>query len=251
MQPLAVIENLSIAFHGRTILEPLSGTLPSQGLTAVIGRSGSGKTTFLRAFNRLNEEFPGCTTHGQIWLHLEDAPLPLYPCPGERRTPTVTALRQRVGMVFQNPNVFPCSILENLLLPLRALGACSPQQASIRARQALHDVGLWEEVRDRLDQPAASLSGGQQQRLCFARALVLDPALLLLDEPTASLDPRSAEQLEGLIRSLAASRHLLLVSHNLPQALRLASHLWLFSHGRLAHTFSGKLPAEAELAALI
>lgn len=252
MQYLAVLEHLSVAFNGRTVLDDISGTVPAQGLTAIIGRSGSGKTTLLRAFNRLNEEFPGCETRGQIGLNLgDDAPLPIYPRPGEQGTPGIAALRQRVGMVFQSPNVFPCSVLENLLLPLRALGICPARQAEERARQALRDVGLWDDVAQRLRQPAATLSGGQQQRLCFARALALDPALLLLDEPTASLDLLSAGHIENLIRSLAATRRLLLVSHNLPQALRLASHLWLVAHGKLTHAFSRPFPAEAEIAALL
>ncbi|WP_299395143.1 phosphate ABC transporter ATP-binding protein [uncultured Desulfovibrio sp.] len=251
MPPLADIEGLSVSFGGQTVIHELSAALPAEGLTVVIGRSGSGKTTFLRAFNRLNEEFPGCETRGQIRLHLDDTPLPVYPRPDAPDAPTLAALRRRVGMVFQSPNVFPCSILENLLLPLRALGICPARQAEERARQALRDVGLWEDVHDRLRRPAATLSGGQQQRLCFARALVLDPALLLLDEPTASLDPLSAGHIESLIRSLAATRRLLMVSHNLPQALRLASHLWLFAHGRLSRTLSAPFPPEHELAALL
>ena len=252
MNHLAVIENLSVSFDGRTVLEPLSGALPADGLTAIIGRSGSGKTTLLRAFNRLNEEFPGCETRGQIRLYLDDAaPLPVYPRAEEPAAPPIAALRQRVGMVFQSPNVFPCSILENLLLPLRALGICPAPQAEERARQALRDVGLWEDVCHRLRQPATALSGGQQQRLCLARALVLDPALLLLDEPTASLDLRSAGHIETLIQSLATTRRLLLVSHNLPQALRLASHLWLFAHGKLTRVFSRPFPPEEEIAALL
>lgn len=252
MKHLAVIENLSVSFDGRTVLEPLSGTLPAEGLTAVIGCSGSGKTTLLRAFNRLNEEFPGCETRGQIRLYLDDdAPLPVYPRPGEAAAPAIATLRRRVGMVFQSPNVFPCAILENLLLPLRALGICPARQAEERARQALRAVGLWEDVRNRLSQPATTLSGGQQQRLCFARALTLDPALLLLDEPTASLDLRSAGHIEQLVQTLAATRRLLLVSHNLPQALRLASHLWLFAHGRLTHVFSRPFPPEEDIAALL
>ena len=154
-------------------------------------------------------------------------------------------------MVFQNPAVFPCSIQENVLLPLRALGIRTAREAEERARQALCDVELWEEVRDRLPQPAATLSGGQQQRLCFARALALEPALLLLDEPTASLAPLSAGHIESLIRTLAATRRLLLVSHNLPQALRLASHLWIFAQGKLTHRFSSPFPSEKALAALL
>lgn len=251
MERLASIEDLSVSFGGRVVLEPVRADLPAEGTTVIVGRSGSGKTTFLRAFNRLNEEFPGCATRGQITLTLGGRAVPLYPDGSGRAGLTLSELRRRVGMVFQSPNVFPCSIQENVLLPLRALGLCDGEEAAARARRALEDAGLWEEVADRLRRPAETLSGGQQQRLCLARALALEPEILLLDEPTASLDARASERVERLLSGLAETRRLLLVSHNLAQALRLADRIWVFSGGRLTRAFSRPFPSEAELAALL
>ena len=216
------IDNLSVAFGGRQILDQLSLDIPVGGPTFILGRSGSGKTTLLRAINRLNECLDDCVTTGGVHLHLGGAWVSAY-APG---TPPET-LRRRVGMVFQSPNVLPLSIERNLALPLQTVAALPAAEIAVRVEAALREVHLWEEVRDRLAQPAQSLSGGQQQRLCLARALALGPEILLLDEPTASLDVKAAAQIEALMSELSDRYTLVVVSHSLGQAHRLARQLFV------------------------
>ena len=183
-----VIAGLTVAFNGISACTGVDLEIPAGGICVIVGRSGSGKTTLLRALNRLNECFAGCRTQGRVTLRFAGQdPVEAY----DTRT-DVEWLRRHVGMVFQSPNVLPVSIGRNLLMPLRLVAAISGSEAQDRMRQALQGVGLWNEVSDRLEHPAATLSGGQQQRLCLARTLALEPELLLLDEPTASVDYRSA-----------------------------------------------------------
>ena len=190
-----------------------SGNPGGPGSASSVGRSGSGKTTLLRALNRLNECFPGCRTQGQVLLQFpEGGEVDAY----DART-DVELLRRRVGMVFQSPNVLPVSIGRNLLMPLKLVAGVTGSKAEARMEQALRDVGLWDEVAERLSHAAATLSGGQQQRLCLARALALEPELLLLDEPTASVDYRSAEIIENLLQELAKRLTVVMVSHSLSQ----------------------------------
>ncbi|MBG3877908.1 ATP-binding cassette domain-containing protein, partial [Desulfovibrio oxamicus] len=151
--------------------------------------------------------------------------------------PPLTELRRRVGMVFQTPNVLPMSIRRNLLLPLELVRGQLPD-APARMQAVLTDVGLWDDVRQRLDRPAAQLSGGQQQRLCLARMLILQPDVLLLDEPTASLDAATTRDMEQLVRRLATNRPVLMVSHSLGQALRLADRVVIFADGRPQREFT-------------
>ncbi|MEG6505562.1 phosphate ABC transporter ATP-binding protein [Nitratidesulfovibrio sp. 1201_IL3209] len=239
------VTGLRVSFHGRTAVEDASLDLPRTGVTVLLGRSGSGKTTFLRALNRLNECFPGCETSGSIVLYPCGAPVsPAEPGTGcdvlGPHAPPLTELRRRVGMVFQTPNVLPMSIRRNLLLPLELVrGRLDGAEARMRA--ALADVGLWDDVRQRLDRPAAQLSGGQQQRLCLARMLILEPDVLLLDEPTASLDAATTQDIERLVRRLAAARPVLMVSHSLGQAARMADRVVIFADGRPQREFT---PAE-------
>uniref|UniRef100_B8DMY5 ABC transporter related n=1 Tax=Nitratidesulfovibrio vulgaris (strain DSM 19637 / Miyazaki F) TaxID=883 RepID=B8DMY5_NITV9 len=250
-EPSLRVTGLRVSFHGRPAVKDASLDLPRAGVTVLLGRSGSGKTSFLRALNRLNECFPGCETTGSIVLypgsphggrHADgtpcDVPEPDGPCDilGPDG-PALTELRRRVGMVFQTPNVLPMSIRRNLLLPLELVRGPLPD-APARMQAVLTDVGLWDDVRQRLDRPAAQLSGGQQQRLCLARMLILQPDVLLLDEPTASLDAATTRDVEQLVRRLATDRPVLMVSHSLGQAMRLADRVVIFADGRPQREFT-------------
>lgn len=220
------ITQLSVRFSGKAVIDDISLAIPSGGPTFLLGRSGSGKTTLLRAINRLNECFEGCETRGKIQVKLGGEWIDAY----DRNTPAET-LRRRVGMVFQSPNVLPLSIARNISMPLEATLALSPSESRDRIEEALRDVHLWDEVRDRLSSPAATLSGGQQQRLCLARTLALKPEILLLDEPTSSLDFRAAKQIEALLEELKTRYTLVVVSHSLSQAMRLAEHVFVLYEG--------------------
>jgi phosphate transport system ATP-binding protein len=220
------IEDLSVAFAGRPVIDRLSLDVCRGGPTFLLGRSGSGKTTLLRAINRLNECFPGCETRGRIALHLGGEWVDAY-APGT----SVETLRRRAGMVFQSPNVLPLSIERNMILPLKTTLNLPSAECAARMEQALRDVHLWAEVQDRLGGPATTLSGGQQQRLCLARALALQPAILLLDEPTASLDFKAARQIEDLLVELGSHYTVLVVSHSLSQAHRLAEQVFVLRDG--------------------
>jgi len=219
-------------------------------MTVLVGRSGSGKTTLLRALNRLNETFPRCLTTGQVEIDLGEGLVGVYPSAEGEKIP-VWQLRRRVGMVFQTPNVLPVSVFDNIAVPLEVVGECPRREVAERVRAALVAVHLWEEVEHRLDADAGSLSGGQQQRLCLARALALQPAVLLLDEPTASLDVRSSAYIEVLLLELAVRYPLLVVSHNLKQAMRLADRLIVMEEGRIRQDISREDMQKADIAALL
>lgn len=216
------IERLSVEFHGRAVLRELSIDIPAGGPTFILGRSGVGKTSLLRAINRLNECLAGTTTRGRVEVRLGGERVDVY-----ANHTQVDVLRRRVGMVFQSPNVLPLSIERNIGLPLHAVFSLSAEAVRARLEQALRDVHLWDEVKHRLASPAASLSGGQQQRLCFARALAMRPEILLLDEPTSALDFKAAQQIEALIGELASRHTIVVVSHNLGQTQRLARHVFM------------------------
>ncbi len=222
-------EDVRVAFGSKTLLHHISLTVPDNAITAIIGRSGSGKTTLLRAFNRLNECMPGCRTHGSLHIRLGQDMTDIYG--SAFRAPAL--LRARVGMVFQTPDVLPVSIRHNMELPLRHVLRLPPGERENRLRQALADTGLWDEVSSRLNTSAETLSGGQQQRLCLARVLAMHPSMLLLDEPTASLDSVSSRTIETLLATLRTRFPILMVSHSLRQALRLADRLVLMGDGRI------------------
>ncbi|WP_058913377.1 phosphate ABC transporter ATP-binding protein [Entomohabitans teleogrylli] len=225
----ARVRQLTLAFHQHTIIHDVSLEIPARGISVLVGRSGSGKTTLLRAFNRLNEEFKGYRARGEIYLDGGQGLEKQAAVYGG----SLSALRARVGMVFQTPNVLPVSIWRNIALPLEKLTACPRREIASRVQASLEDVGLWQEVADRLHRPAAQLSGGQQQRLCLARTLAMAPDILLLDEPTASLDPAATQHIEQLLLRLADKHTLIMVSHSPGQALRLADRLFIFEDGRL------------------
>lgn len=249
------LRDVTVSFAGRVVVDSVSLDLPRRGVSVFIGRSGSGKTTLLRVLNRLNEEFPGSMTTGAVELNLGNGLEPVYPEAGPeagRAVRPLPELRRRVGMVFQSPNVFPASVYRNLELPLTLAASCSRRQRRDRVEAALRDAGLWDEVRDRLDMPAERLSGGQQQRLCLARALVLEPDILLVDEPTASLDIHATAAVEKLLTRLAERLPVVMVSHSLAQTMRLGHTVLVMNQGRLTHCLdAAHIGAEADLAELL
>jgi phosphate transport system ATP-binding protein len=209
--PAVAFEGVSIRYGDRPAVVDVTLDVPQGSITALIGPSGSGKSTLLRAVNRMNELLPGVTTSGRVLLRGED----VY---GPGVDPVV--VRQRVGMVFQRPNPFGTSIADNVAFGLRLRGRKRGLDPLIET--ALRRAALFDEVKDRLDAPAHSLSGGQQQRLCIARALAVEPDVLLLDEPCAALDPLATLRIEDLLRELRTEIAVLLVTHNLQQAARVS-----------------------------
>jgi phosphate transport system ATP-binding protein len=188
-------------------------------ITALVGPSGCGKTSFLTCLNRLTDLIAGCRVSGRIRIDTLNV---------LASDTDVIQLRRRIGMIFQKPNPFPLSIRRNLEFPLREHGLRDRALAAHTIETALRDVGLWDEVKERLDEPALALSGGQQQRLCIARALALAPEMLLMDEPCSALDPLSGGVVEDLIISLRGRYTILIVTHNLAQARRIADYAALF-----------------------
>ncbi|MDT0618680.1 phosphate ABC transporter ATP-binding protein [Salinisphaera sp. P385] len=217
----AIIETrqLGVRYGTQTALTGVDMQLRRGRITAVIGPSGCGKSSFLTCLNRLTDLIPGCRVDGEIRLDGESI---------SGDAVDLVALRRQVGMIFQKPNPFPLSIARNLDLPLKELGLRKTADRRDRAVWALEQAGLWSEVADRLDAPALSLSGGQQQRLCIARAIALAPAVLLMDEPCSALDPIASERIEALIQELSGRYTVVVVTHNLAQARRIADDTALF-----------------------
>ncbi|NCD25975.1 MAG: phosphate ABC transporter ATP-binding protein [Deltaproteobacteria bacterium] len=236
LEPLFALRDVGVTLDGREVLSGISLEIAHGSATCIVGRSGAGKTTLLRVFNRLNECFPGCTTTGDIVLRLDGRVV--RPYADEIPLPE---LRRRVGMVFQHPNVLPMSIENNIVMPLVSVHGVPRRDARHAARLALEEVRLWREVSDRLDTDARTLSGGQQQRLCLARALAMQPSVLLLDEPTASLDSKAAQGIEDLLAGLKGRYTLVVVSHGLEFAARLADGMLVLRDGRI----HGRLGPEA------
>ena len=217
--PLIQTTSLSLNYGQTLAFQQISLTIHRGCLTAIVGPSGSGKTSFLMCLNRLVDLIPGCQLSGEARLGDLDLLSP---------TIDVLQLRRRVGMIFQKPNPFPMSIHKNLAFPLKEHGFTKKHVINERIQHSLMDVGLWNEVKDRLDAPALSLSGGQQQRLCIARALVLSPEVLLMDEPCSALDPLSSGVVEDLIFSLRGQYTVIIVTHNLAQARRISDYVGFF-----------------------
>lgn len=217
--PHIQVENLSVAYHGKRVLEGVTLDINKGCITALIGPSGCGKTSFLSSLNRLSELIPGSRVAGSIRIDGVEVTAPDL---------DVLALRRKVGMIFQKPNPFPLSIRRNIEMPLREHGVRQRGDLEERVERALRDVGLWDEVCDRLDSPALALSGGQQQRLCIARALALEPSILLMDEPCSALDPIASAVVEALIQRLRNRYTVVIVTHNLAQARRVANYAAFF-----------------------
>ena len=212
------------AWYGRKqVLFDVSMDIPEGAVTAIIGPSGCGKSTFLRCLNRLHEELPGARVDGEVRLDGEDL-----------RRQLVELVRFRVGMVFQRPTPFPnMSIYENVAAGLRLLGVHRRDELDEGVVDALRLAGLWDEVEENVDAPGTSLSGGQQQRLCIARALAVQPEVLLMDEPCSALDPIATNRIEALVLGLKRRFTVVVVTHNLSQAVRIADSTAFFYLGKL------------------
>jgi phosphate transport system ATP-binding protein len=241
-EPFCRIENLRVMFHGGMILQGIDLTLTDCGIVVVIGPSGAGKTTFLRSLNRLNEYYPGYSSSGRIELKLSGAMRDIHH-PGLQ----VTELRRQVGMVFQTPNVLPTSIAQNIYLPLKLVTGLDKTEREARLVEVLNEVHLWNEVKDRLKENASRLSGGQQQRLCLARVLALKPEILLLDEPTASLDFKTTHKIEDLLTELQEHYRIIAVSHQLGQAIKIADQLLVMKEGRIEQLLNKDQFEDAEM----
>jgi phosphate transport system ATP-binding protein len=215
---------LSLWYGARRALDGIDLDVPARRITALIGPSGCGKSSLLRSLNRLNDELPDCRVDGLVTVGDLDA----Y----AKDTP-VHDLRRRVGMVFQRPNPFPLSIHDNVAYGLRLLGVRRRRELDERIEAALQAASLWDEVASRLDDSAFSLSLGQQQRLVIARALAVEPEVLMLDEPASALDPAATLRFEELLHELAARYTLLLVTHNMQQAARVSDFTAFMHEGRL------------------
>ena len=234
------IRNLEVSFGNQPVIREVNILLQRHKIHVISGPSGSGKTTLLRSINRLNDCFPHCCTRGEIILSLGGKRISV-----QQMTPIqLPLLRQKAAMVFQNPNVLPGSIAANILMPLKVVYHIKGEAAQEKLQISLQRGHLWDEVKDRLNHSADSLSGGQQQRLCLARALALDPEILLLDEPTSSLDPDVGQQIEELIVELASDYTIVMVSHSCRQIAQLADFNIPMDHGRLKKTVG--LIAEAD-----
>ncbi len=216
------IQDVSIGFADKTVLKNVNMQLIKGQLHMLNGPSGCGKTTLLRALNRLNDCFDKHAMSGNICLKLSEGEVDVSQLVHHH----LPLLRRKVGMVFQTPNLLPGSIIDNLLLPLKVIAGLKSTPAIERSEKVLQQVRLWDEIKDRLNVDAASLSGGQQQRLCLARTLVLEPELLLLDEPTASLDPLNTQVIEELLESFKGQYTMVMVSHCPAQTQRLADKVF-------------------------
>jgi phosphate transport system ATP-binding protein len=220
-----VVDKVNIRYGSHVAMKDVSLRIRSNKVTAIVGPSGCGKSSFLYCLNRLNDMVPNCEVSGCInFDFFKESPQ------------QSNALRRQIGMLFQKPNPFPFSIWRNLEFPLMEHGVRDKSELASRIQQALVDVGLWSEVKDKLHSAALSLSGGQQQRLCLARALILNPSVLLMDEPCSALDPLSTRKIEALIRSLSETITIILVTHNMAQARRVADYVAIFwSEGNSGH----------------
>src|SRR5262245_28021586 len=215
---------LTVRYGDAVGLAAVSFDIPERRVTALIGPSGCGKSTFLRCLNRMNDFVPGARVEGQVLID----GAPIY---GGRVDPV--ALRRRVGMVFQKSNPFPKSIFENVAFGPRVHGMRDPVRLREVVERSLGQAALWDEVKDRLDASALGLSGGQQQRLCIARALAVEPEILLMDEPASALDPIATAKIEELIHELRDRYTIVIVTHNMQQAARVSDMTAYFYMGRL------------------
>jgi phosphate transport system ATP-binding protein len=222
--PKLRVKGLDVRYGEKLAVHDVALDIPPNQVMALIGPSGCGKSTFLRALNRMNDTIDGVTTTGSVELDGHD----IY-------APNVdpVLVRRRVGMVFQRSNPFPKSIFENVAYGLRIAGMRDRRTIAERVERALRQAALWEEVKDRLEEIALKLSGGQQQRLCIARALAVEPEVLLMDEPASALDPIATAKVEDLVSDLRKNFTIVIVTHNMQQAARVSQQTGFFYMGRL------------------
>ncbi len=220
-------KNVCVFYGSKKALNDVSMDFPKGAVTALIGPSGCGKSTFLRCLNRMNDLIPVCRVEGEITLEGQDI---------MSRAMDVVELRRKVGMVFQKPNPFPKSIFENVAYGLRVNGVRDEALIAGRVEEALRRAAIFNEVKDRLNDSALGLSGGQQQRLCIARALAVEPEVLLMDEPASALDPIATQKREESIRELAGGLTIIIVTHNMQQAARVSDYTAFFYMGNLIET---------------
>lgn len=223
---MAIIEvrDLNLYYGEHHALKGISMDIEARSITALIGPSGCGKSTFLRTLNRMNDMIKGVRIEGTVRIGGDD----IYADDVD-----VELLRKRVGMVFQQPNPFPKSIYDNVAFGPRIHGVTDKRELDEIVERSLRQAALWDEVKDVLKKPALSLSGGQQQRLCIARALAVEPDILLMDEPTSALDPISTAKIEELIQELKKDYTIVIVTHNMQQAARVSDRTAFFLQGEL------------------
>ena len=221
---LITVKDLDLRYGDHQALYGITADIPEHEITALIGPSGCGKSTFLKTINRMNDLVPGCRISGEVCFDGEN----IY---GDGVD--VTALRTRIGMVFQKPNPFPMSIYDNIAYGPRVHGIKNRKKLDELVENSLRGAALWEEVKDRLKESALGMSGGQQQRLCIARALAVQPDILLMDEPTSALDPISTLKIEDLMQELKKTYTVVIVTHNMQQAGRIADRTAFFLLGEI------------------
>lgn len=224
MDPILQVKDLDLWYGAHQALHSVSMDIPEKSITAFIGPSGCGKSTFLKTLNRMNDLVPGVKITGEVRYRGED----IY-APGT----DVCRLRREIGMVFQKPNPFPMSIYDNIAYGPRTHGIRSKTKLDELVERSLRGAAIWDEVKDRLKKNALGLSGGQQQRICIARALAVEPDILLMDEATSALDPISTSKIEDLIADLKNSYTIVIVTHNMQQATRISDKCAFFLLGEL------------------
>ena len=224
MSDIFTVNDLNLWYGAAQTLHHVSLSVPEKSITALIGPSGCGKSTFLKTLDRMNDLIPGVRVEGQVLYRGEDIYAPSV---------DVNRLRREVGMVFQKPNPFPMSIYDNVAYGPRTHGVRNRAQLDELVEKSLRGAAIWDEVKDRLKKNALRLSGGQQQRLCIARALAVEPSVLLMDEPTSALDPISTSKIEELATELKKRYTIVIVTHNMQQALRISDNTAFFLLGEL------------------
>ncbi len=224
MKDIITVRDMCLWYGPSQALKDINIAIPEKNITALIGPSGCGKSTFLKTLNRMNDLVPDVKITGEICCNGNDIFAPGV---------DVNALRKEIGMVFQKPNPFPMSIYDNIAYGPRTHGITSRARLDDIVERSLRDAAIWEEVKDRLKKNALGLSGGQQQRLCIARALAVEPKVLLMDEPTSALDPISTSRIEDLAIQLKEKYTIIIVTHNMQQAVRISDRTAFFLLGEL------------------
>ena len=224
MNDIITVKDLRLWYGQTQALKGVSMDIPEKSITALIGPSGCGKSTFLKTLDRMNDLVPGVRIEGEVQYNGQNIFAPQV---------DVNELRRQIGMVFQKPNPFPMSIYDNIAYGPRTHGIRSKARLDELVERSLRGAAIWDEVKDRLKKNALGLSGGQQQRLCIARALAVEPAVLLMDEPTSALDPISTSRIEELTMELKERYTIVIVTHNMQQAVRISDHTAFFLLGEL------------------